>query len=383
MKIISFKKIVIIFLAVLAAVSLLQGCRNAIEYSQDFQYDAAKVLMLGINPYDESLSPSGVLDSLGLNEYFKQMEANQFPSLLFLLLPYTFLEPLIARYLWLASNLIFTALILLLLRKTFFKDYDITDYIIVSLLMISGTPWRNQIGVGQHTLFSLMFFLLAVWFGEKRPAKNDSLNVLLSGLSLCISYFKYTLTVPLGLYFIYKRKWRELIISVIPHILLTIVSAVMLHDSVINMILKPLKVANALTSEGSMDIGSMLGGGFFTMAITVILLIGLLVIVVLVKDGHDKEIISLLCMWSLIITYHRIYDHFVLIIPLCAFCGFDLIKNFKNNIEFIMLIILIASDFYIMRIVSSTGEVALFVVLIYYAYTLYLTARTVAMIKRS
>ena len=40
MKIINIKKIVIIFLAALAAVSLLQGCRNAIEYSQDFQYNA-------------------------------------------------------------------------------------------------------------------------------------------------------------------------------------------------------------------------------------------------------------------------------------------------------------------------------------------------------
>ena len=71
-------------LGLLAAVSIVQGCRNAEVYSQDFQWDAAKALVLRVNPYTESLNPTGALDAYGFEEYFKQMEANQFPSLLFL-----------------------------------------------------------------------------------------------------------------------------------------------------------------------------------------------------------------------------------------------------------------------------------------------------------
>ena len=102
--------------ALLALISVVQGCRNAAAFSQDFQWDAAKVFTLRINPYEESLAPSGILKQYGYEEYFKQMEANQFPSLLMLLIPYTLLPPLAARYAWLASNLLFTAGIIWLLK---------------------------------------------------------------------------------------------------------------------------------------------------------------------------------------------------------------------------------------------------------------------------
>lgn len=376
------KRLVIVILSALMLLSVLAGCKNAIAYSQDFQYDAAKTLAMGINPYDESLNPTGILDSFGMEEYYKQMEANQFPSLLFLLFPYVCLSPLMARYAWLLSNLIFTVAIIFLLKKTFFEKFDELDFAIVALLMVSGTPWRNQIGVGQHTLFSLMFFLIAVYFADKKPVNKEWLNVLISALALSVSYFKYTLTVPIGLYFIYKRKWKELFISVIPHLLLTEVAAIILKDSFINMLLKPLKVANALTSEGSMDIGSMLGGGYFTMVLTVALIGLLLALVMFVPQGNDNLIISMLTVWSLIITYHRVYDHFVLIIPLCVLTGFGISKDLKKDIDLYFIVLLIGFDFYIMRIFDSSGGVILPVIFLYYVYAAYITAKTVMKCQR-
>ena len=165
----NIRTVAVVILTVFAAVSLVQGCRNAVRSSQDFQWDAAKALTLRIDPYDESLSPSGILDKYGFETYYLQMEANQFPSLLMLLIPYTFMPPLAARYAWLISNLVFTGLIIVLLRKTFLKDADGFDFTILVLLMISGTPYRNQLGVGQHTLFAFCFFLLAVYLSEYAP----------------------------------------------------------------------------------------------------------------------------------------------------------------------------------------------------------------------
>ena len=112
------RMILIGIMAALALVSLIQGIRNAAEFSQDFQWDAAKVFTLRINPYDESMNPSGVLDSYGFEDYYLQMEANQFPSLLMLLLPFGFLSPLAARYVWIVCNILFTVGILYLLKKT-------------------------------------------------------------------------------------------------------------------------------------------------------------------------------------------------------------------------------------------------------------------------
>ena len=152
------KNLILFIMGVLAAVSLIQGCKNAILVSQDFQWDAAKALVMGIDPYDESLSPSGVLPP-EFEKYYLQMEANQFPSLLLLLYPYTLLPPLAARYAWLCSNLLFTAGIIVLLKKTFLGKADDFTFAFFMLLMIAGTPYRNQLGVGQHTLFSFFFCL--------------------------------------------------------------------------------------------------------------------------------------------------------------------------------------------------------------------------------
>lgn len=372
------KMVLIAVLSLLALVSIVQGCRNAMEYSQDFQWDAAKVLRLGMNPYDESIAPSNELKALGYEEYYKQMEANQFPSLLFILFPYTYLAPLAARYAWMVSNLIFTLVIVLLLRKTFLRDISAIDYLLLALLMLAGTPWRNQMGVGQHTLFSFMFFLLSVYLSEECTKRH----FILSGLALCISYFKYTLTVPLALYFLYKRKWKELIISVVPHIFLTAVFAAYLNDSFLNMIIKPLKVASVLSSEGSMDIGSMLGGGIFTMILTVIMLLVLMGIVFMASSGNnDKIVISVLLLWSLIITYHRSYDYFVMILPY----GWILDDSFNIagdneksggmglilKICYTLLILLV---FFGLRVFHESDISLKVVAFVYYVFTLFATA---------
>lgn len=366
-----YKKILILILAALALISVLQGCRNAAQYSQDFQWDAAKVMTLKMNPYDESLEPSDRLLALGYDEYYKQMEANQFPSLLILLMPYTVLPPLTARYAWIVSNLIFTGLIIYLLRRTFMKNMAGDSFVITALLMLAGTPWRNQMGVGQHTLFAFAFFLLAVWLLEKTEqceaegnSKNAAVCSVLSGLALCVSYFKYTLTAPLALYFLYKRRYKELAVSVIPHVILTAVSALWLSDSFLNMIIKPLRVAGALSGEGSMDIGAMLGGGSFTMLLTVILMAVLLVLVMFMREGEDLLVISVLLLWSLVITYHRSYDYWVMVLP------FAWIKSKRMLTVYGILVLTV---FFGLRLFHESDASLAVTALFYYIVTLVIT----------
>ena len=190
-----FRSIIIAALTLLAGLSVYQGICNARTFSQDFQWDAARALMLGINPYRESLTPTGALFEGNLKDYYRyyesigspqKMEANQFPSLLMLLYPWALLSPDPARLVWLVTNLLFTAGIVVLLRLTFLKDCDRFVFTALVLLMLAGTPYRNQLGVGQHTLFSLFFFLLALWLSEKKRC------LIPSGLCLAVGLFKYT-----------------------------------------------------------------------------------------------------------------------------------------------------------------------------------------------
>ena len=358
-------------MVILAAASMYGGIRNAAVWSQDFQYDAAKALSMGIDPYDESLSPDERLDRPGLKEFYEyyadmgtpqKMEANQFPSLLMLLYPYTLLPAGAARYAWLISNLIFTALIVILLKKTFMKDMDDRLFGVLMLLMVAGTPWRNQIGVGQHTLFSLMFFLLAVWLSEKDRRA-------LSGLALCLSYFKYTVTAPLALYFIYKRRWKEFVLSIIPHVLGTAAGAVILHESFTDMIIKPLKVASALTGEGSLDIGAMTGGASWSVFITLAVMLMLLFAAFRLPQGNDALMISALTMVSLIMTYHRTYDYFILIIVF-AYVAADSSKYFAAAYT-----LLVFAVFFVLRIFHEAPVSLAVVGVFYYLFTIVLLAR--------
>ena len=364
----SVKTALYLILILMAAVSAFQGARNALRFSQDFQYDAALLLRSGINPYLESLEPAGGEMTGPAAEFFRifeeagapqKVEANQFPSLLMLLFPMTLLPYPASRVLWLVLNLCFTAAIILLLKQTFFKKADRDVFNILMLLMIAGTPWRNQIGVGQHSLFSFCFFLLSVWLSD-----ND--HKVLSGLALSVSYFKYTLTAPLAVDFLYKRKYKEFVISLIPHALGTVAGALMLKSSVTDMVILPLKVASALAGEGSIDIGALTGGAGWSLALTLIIMLGLVIAAFRFKEGEDNSIFSLLILFSLIMTYHRIYDFFMLI-PAAAGTWFG-DRRVNHKLFLLMYGINVIYFFFVQRF-TGEGESAVSVsAFLYYGY---------------
>lgn len=369
-------------LSVMAALSLVQGSRNAIKYSQDFQWDAAKAFSMRIDPYDESLNPTGALNSEGIKEFYdyfesidapQKMEANQFPSLLMMLVPYTFMKPNAARLLWMLSNLIFTAGIIILLRVTFLRNIGKFEFAVLMLLMVSGTPYRNQLGVGQHTLFSFCFFLLAVYLSEKK------LGGILSALALSVSYFKYTLTAPLAVYFIYKRKYKEFTASILIHVLLTAVSSIYLRESFTDMLIKPLKVSSALASEGGLDFGALFNGSPVAFVLAGLVMILMIYIAVKMPEGCDGMMISILILWSLIITYHRTYDFFVLV---SAASCIEVIswekRELKSKIMLAGFVLVLLLVFYELRVFDEALPARIVTGIIYYAYTVYVTVTALA-----
>ena len=366
-----FKKALLIILTVLAVVSVVQGVKNALLFSQDFQYDAALALRCGINPYEESLHPTGILQTGPTADFYdffeergipQKMEANQFPSLLMLLYPMTLLPYSTARVLWLILNLLFTLLSVILLRKTFCRDMDRDVFSILMLLMVAGTPWRNQLGVGQHTLFSFFFFLLSVYLSERGKS-------VLSGLSLSVSYFKYTLTAPLAVYFIYKKKYREFIISLIPHAVGTLIAAIILKASPVDMIKMPLFVSKALTGEGSIDIGALSGGAEWSMAVAGVIMLGCVIMALILPEGYDNRFFSLLLLLSLVMTYHRTYDFFVLAAAASGTCLAEGVKEGKRDrIMAAVYIILVLFFFFGLRIFNESRESLIIAAFIFYGY---------------
>jgi hypothetical protein len=323
-----------ILMALLAVISVYEGICNALEMSQDFQYDAACALINGYDPYDLSLdfSADRIPDIEGLKQFYgyfesmgtpQKMEANQFPSLLYILTPYVLMPYIPARILWLITNLLSTGVIIGILRYTFMKRTDERLYPVFMMLMLAGTPWRNQLGVGQHTLFAVACFLLAVLVSDTEDGADDgvlqdrkrkAIRIVGSGLLLSLSYLKYTVTAPLALYFIYRRRWKGFAISLVPHIVLTGVASYELKEPYIDMLTKPLKVASALTGEGSIDVGALTRGASWTVVITGLIMLFILAAALMLPDGNDELFISTAALLALVMTYHRTYDFFIMII---------------------------------------------------------------------
>ncbi len=376
-------------LVALAALSLYQGIRNASDFSQDFQWDAAKALSMRLDPYELSMTPQDagrypdlaafyrMFTDRGLNQ---KMEANQFPSLLALLFPMTAFSPQTAKIIWLVLNILFTAGIVFLLKKTFFEDTDTYLFAVSALLMIAGTPYRNQLGVGQHTLFSFFFFMLAVYI-DRKCAKEGKRSVIPTALCLFVSYFKYTLTAPLALYFIYKRRIKELVISVAGHVVLTFVFAIWLHKGFMDMITEPLKVASALTSEGSFDISAILGSPWAFIAAGLIFA-GLFVIALITPCGEDKELFALLVLWSLVITYHRTYDFFALTAAGAAFMSVrDDNKSRYDTVMTVSFAAVVLMVYFMLRVFSENAVSLAVCGICYYAFTIAATYGAVKKIK--
>lgn len=384
------KVAVIAILTALAAISVIKGCENAVQFSQDFQWDAAKAFAMRLDPYELSRDPGMAENIEPLGEFYRmftdrgltqKMEANQFPSLLMLLLPMTIFSPYTAKIVWMALNLLFTAGIVWLLRRTFFEDTDIFDYAALSLLMIAGTPYRNQLGVGQHTLFSFFFFMLAVYIDKKAADKPDIGKGVLMSICLAVSYFKYTLTAPLALYFIFRKRYRQFALSLVIHIVLTGIAALWLGKSFIYMITAPLKVASVLVSEGGLDLGVFIKGGYSFAAAAVIAAL-LVYLAVRIPKDRGALLFSILVLWSLVLTYHRTYDFFVYTAAAAVFTAQGVPEGTSSNIGtvqrstramFIWYLVLMVMLYFVLRIFDENTVSKLAVGITYYLFAAALT----------
>lgn len=313
-------KIIIALLILLSVISLAKGCINANKFpmgSFDFHYDTAKFISLGLNPYTEALNPSGKSKELGLEMYYGELDGLQFPSMMPILLLFTPFEPMTANLLWCISNVVFSIGIAILIKTLFYDKFyrgrnPELVYVIFMALLFTGTPFRNNIGNGQETIAAFFFFLLSLWLSRKNYRN-------LAGISLALSFLKYTLNVPLSLYYIYKRKYREILLSILIHLVLHAAVSIWLKASPVDLILIPLKLSSKTASVGFYDICSLLNIQSVTISAVFFLFMSIFVIMLQKKaPGHDIEIISLLAVFALIFVYHRIYDYFVLIIPLIA-----------------------------------------------------------------
>ena len=276
--------------------------------SPDTQWGPSRALLQHTDPY------AAYLYSADSSPFILSQRPNYPASGLILMWPYAVWDWPTAKALWALSNLLFTGVILLCLFRLLPADTEKSTKLLLTSLFLMGTPWRVGIANGQHALFSLCFLLVSVVELSRRRFRVWA--------PLAISWFKYTIALPLSLLFVRSRSGRSALLAAsLTHGALTVFAASWTHTSPVRMLLGPIEVARSLslTERGYLDvfvIGATLGVESSALAGVAGLAILFVTYVTLRHDRDDLSSLSTLALASMTISFHRMYDFIVLVIPL-------------------------------------------------------------------
>ncbi len=292
--------------------------RAVLQYGQrgvDFQWDAAHLLLAGQNPYTATMNQEVVETQL------LPVSALYFPSALALLTPYALMPYALARWAWLLSNIGFTAGIVLLLFPLFRgRSGEWPELVMMGFLFVSSAPWAIGMGIGQHALFSVFFFLLAMWCSQHERQGW-------AGVALAVASFKYLLIALPILYFVNLKQYRAVGIAVGIHATLHLWLSYWLGESPLALILQPLALSRLTHPLGGyLDLMALqryleyiIPGAVHDLwwGIGSLLLLGVIGGVTLFKETRNGVLLlTTLCWLTLIPFYHPHYDLVVLVIPL-------------------------------------------------------------------
>lgn len=312
------RKMAFTLLVLAAAVSVCMAFRNGLE-EFDFQWDPAKLLMMGDNPYAYSLEHKPVTHPGFMTP---EIAANQLPSCLLLLAPWTVFPQLTANRIWDACNILFTIVLLFLVYRLFFRDDSVIrgKFLWFALLFLAGAPWYILISNGQHLLFSLAFFMGAYYLAVGN--KDGVVGECFSGVLLALSAFKYTTIAPLACIFIANRWWKPVIVAVFLHVVATVWCGLHLGESPFALVVQSLKVGSALTGADGVDVASIVHLYYPDVNVSVWANIGyaiygvLLVCTVAMRNVDNLLRLSTLAVIANLMFYHRVYDFVTLAFPL-------------------------------------------------------------------
>ena len=301
----------------LALISIIQGFRNAVRVSTDFQWSPTVLLSAGVNPYEVALAgnPEG------------KILLSQSPPYLHLLyivmLPLAYLSYTPAKLVWAILNFGFACASLVMLTRLF-RLSALQGALLAAVFFLS-TPYRNTVGNGQTSLLCLLTFLIA-WVYQSR-------NEAGAGISLSLMFTKYSFAPPVFLWFLVRGKLAMLLISVVCLTTGWLLFSWICHENPLATLAQPVKVASLYSeSEGGGDIMTLLQSfdldrpivGWLRLSAIVGIATSCLGVALLRFKAlrlTEPEQLAALCLVSLLAIRHLAYD-FVFLAPVAAlaFC---------------------------------------------------------------
>jgi hypothetical protein len=309
-------------LAVLAAANMTRlGIQIAAEqWGIDFLWRSVHLLAGRTDPYAAFVKESGSAAIVhGAPNYPVAGLAS--------MLPLALVSEETARWIWLFVNIGCSIGIFILLQKRF----PLRDWVLVCavLAFAASAPLRIALLNSQTPLYVLFLYLLSLHFSPGKP--------WLSGLLLAVSLTKYSLTLPLAIWFGLRReRVTSLVWSAVWQFLFISLAAVWTRTGFADMLLGPVRLtaaggvtmkraaADLFSISHHAGVTSLVIPAIIAMVCLTVSYVAMLARSAAVNDTHclvkkqNNECLQLafLVVLSCLVFFHLPYDHVVLLIPL-------------------------------------------------------------------
>ena len=304
-------------LAVTRAVMKTQMADGAIDL-HSYWY-SGHFVRAGINPYlayrqglplpdaVEYLDGTLVAADAVAQPELARIPANTAPLLL-LLTPLSLLPWTLAKNVWLVVNLALIALIpwlaLRLLPPSLQLAVPINWLAAFSFYAMKGT--RVAAATGQTSL--LVFFLMVLTLLLRQR------SWLWAGVALGLALGKYSLALPIVLFLVLEKRWRVISVAVVVQALGLVAVTVLKGGSLWETIQVHWGMIASHAGQAGVHLGYVLSA--YPQGVTLLVIIGSLLTMGVVlyswRQGWMASdllaVNSVLVLWTLLATYHRVYD---------------------------------------------------------------------------
>jgi hypothetical protein len=245
------------------------------------------------------------------------------PMILLLLTPFSYFSWTTAKWLILLVNFILMLVTgWLVLRRISFAGVKLAwiDELLIFLAYFDLSATRIAIENGQTTLLVFLLMLVAILYAER------SWQIAGSALGLALS--KYSLSLPVFLYFVYKKKLKLLMLAIFIQVLGLLVLSAIGRSSPVVVVEENFRLFFQLFDQPGIHLARFFESFTDDKLLTElpVLLMTLFVFIPLflwlrrnrpttsaMENVLDFHLLTILFIWTMLVAYHRLYDTLILI----------------------------------------------------------------------
>lgn len=296
---------------------------------------AGHFILQGQDPYEAFFAkeppdlPIQYLDGVTVDQYpvaqpELEITPSNTPTMLLLLAPFAFFSWGDAKSAFMLINLVLMLVTgWLVIRRLPFAGIRLApiEEVFLFLVYFDFSATRIAIENGQTTLFVFMLMILALLYADRSWLK--------SGLALGVALSKYSLSLPVFLFLLYKRKFKILLVSVVVQILGVLGIAAISGNSPVTIVTENIQLFFRLFDQPGVHLSrwfEFISDNHFVSVIPALVMTALVFIPILFwtrsrpfysttgkQEVIDFHILTILFIWVILVAYHRLYDTLILL----------------------------------------------------------------------